>query len=124
VLYNGSCPICSREVAHYRSRAERTGASLRFADITDPGTDRHGLSVDAAARQLHVAQDGHLTGGLEAFRQLWSRLPGYRWLARLTGLPGIRPFADWIYRRIAAPALYALHRRRVARQGCAIEDRP
>ncbi len=123
VLYNGSCPICSREVAHYRKRAERSGAQVRFADISAPETDRHGLSMDAAARQLHVVRHGKLIGGVAAFRLLWSRLPGYRWLARVTGWPLIRPLADWGYDRVAAPALYALHRRRVARQGCVTTDR-
>ena len=82
VIYNGSCPICSREVAGYRARADREQAEIAFVDLTAEETARFGLSRDDAARQFHVLRDGRLVAGLDAFILLWDRLPGLRWLAK------------------------------------------
>jgi predicted DCC family thiol-disulfide oxidoreductase YuxK len=68
-----------------------------------------------AANLVVAHQDGQRHEGLEAFHLLWSHLPGWRWLARITGLPGVHWLADRAYRHAAAPALYALHRRRQGR---------
>jgi predicted DCC family thiol-disulfide oxidoreductase YuxK len=116
VIYNASCPICSREVDAYRRAAEAGGLPIGFHDITAPEAAAWGLTPEDAARRFHVVQDGHLLSGLDAFIALWARLPRLGWLARLAALPVIRPVAAFVYDRIAAPALYALHRRRVARR--------
>ena len=116
VLYNDECPICSREIALYRRAAERDGAALAFEGISGGAPARHGLSPDEAARRLHVLRGGEVVSGLEAFRAVWAALPRTAWLARLTGLPVVRPIAALAYDRIAAPALHALHRRRLARR--------
>jgi predicted DCC family thiol-disulfide oxidoreductase YuxK len=110
VLHNDTCPICSREVAAYARQAERAGVTLEI-DGLDAAPD-WGLDRDAAARTFRVEQDGRIHEGLDAFRLLWAQLPGWRWLARLTGLPGIYWLADRGYRYLAAPALHAMHRRR------------
>lgn len=110
ILYNDTCPICRSEIEAYRRQA--TGLPLRF----DPLTEAHcyGLTPDEAARRLHVLQHGQLLSGLEAFRAIWASLPRTRRLARLTGLPVIRPVLAFLYDRIAAPALYRAHLRRQA----------
>jgi predicted DCC family thiol-disulfide oxidoreductase YuxK len=74
-----------------------------------------GLTEDEAARRLHVMQDGKVLSGLAAFRAIWAGLPRWRWLARLTGLPVIRPAMAFLYDRIAAPMLYRAHLRRQRR---------
>jgi predicted DCC family thiol-disulfide oxidoreductase YuxK len=113
LLHNDTCPICSREVAAYARQAEHAGVALEI-DGLDAAAD-WGLDRDAAARTFRVQQNGRIVEGLDAFRLLWARLPGWRWLARLTGLPGIHCLADRGYRHLAAPALFALHRRRERR---------
>lgn len=111
VLYNDTCPICSREVAAY-ARAE--GAEgVRFDRLDRAAA--WGLTADQAAARFHVRQGDRLLSGLPAFRALWAALPRWRWLARLTGLPVVRPVLAFAYDRAAAPALYALHRRRQRR---------
>ena len=117
VLYNAECPICSREIALYRREAEARGVPLRFETLTEGAPERLGLTRDEAARRLHVVRDGRLLSGLEAFRALWAALPRTAWLARLTGLPGLRGAAALLYDRAAAPLLHALHRRRERRRG-------
>lgn len=117
VLYNAECPICSREVGLYRREAEARGAALRFETLTEGAPERHGLTRDEAARRLHVVRGGEVLSGLEAFRALWAALPRTAWLSRLTGLPVLRPLVDLVYDRLAAPLLYAMHRRRMRRAG-------
>jgi predicted DCC family thiol-disulfide oxidoreductase YuxK len=116
VIYNNSCPICSREVAGYRRLAVTKGAAISFVGIGDARTLIAGMTEDEAARRFHVVKDGAIVSGIDAFRLLWSKLPGWRWLARLIGLPDIYQIATCGYDWVAAPALYALHRRR---QSCA-----
>lgn len=113
VLYNQTCPVCRFEIDGYRRRAVAEGLAIRF-DVLDRAQD-WGLTPDQAARQLHVWQDGRVLSGIEAFRALWSAMPRWRWLARVTGWPVIRPLAGLAYGRIAAPILYRAHLRRQRR---------
>ena len=83
MYFDGGCPLCRREVAHYRrlDRARR----IRWIDI-----DRHrealeheGIGYAQAMSRLHVRdRQGITRNGVEAFLALWDDLPGYRWLAR------------------------------------------
>ena len=122
VLYNEQCPICSFEIGHYRDYAGRNGLPIRFDDLNGPNRAAWGLDADTAARRLYVLQDGELLGGMEAFRALWRQMPRYRWLARITALPGVRQAAHVAYEYALAPAIYRWHRRRVARQSSASSD--
>jgi predicted DCC family thiol-disulfide oxidoreductase YuxK len=117
VVYNGSCPICSREIAGYRRLAARHGVALGWLDAAAPDAALAplGLDPDRAARRLHVLEDGRLLAGVEAFLALWRRLPGWRHLARLVALPGLRGPAELVYEGLLAPALHAWHRRRLSR---------
>jgi predicted DCC family thiol-disulfide oxidoreductase YuxK len=113
VLYNHTCPVCRFEIDGYRRQAAAKGLPIRF-DALDRAAD-WGLDPGTAARRLHVWHRGEVLSGLAAFRALWSQMPGWRWLARLTGLPVIRPALALLYDRIAAPALYRAHLRRKRR---------
>ena len=115
ILYNDTCPLCRFEMGHYRAAASRDGAPLRFDTLQDAA--RWGLTEDQAARRLHVLHGGELLSGLAAFRAIWSTLPRWRWLARVTGWPVIRPVVTLLYDRIAAPLLYRAHLRRQAKAG-------
>lgn len=104
VFYDGSCPVCSREIAHYRalSRSDR----LHFVDISADSFDAEDLWLDQAAlmKAMHAQDaDGRLYLGVEAFRAMWLGLPGlhYHWLSRLFGLPGIHLAAVVGYRFFA-----------------------
>jgi predicted DCC family thiol-disulfide oxidoreductase YuxK len=109
VIYNGACPVCSREIGVYRARAE---GPVRFLDLNDADMTVFGLTRDDAARRLHVVEDGRLLAGVDAFRVLWRATPGFRWLAVLVGLPGVRQVGGAVYERVLAPALYRRHLRR------------
>ncbi|TQS74069.1 DUF393 domain-containing protein [Rhodobacteraceae bacterium] len=89
VYYDGSCPLCSAEIAHYKrqDRAHR----LDFVDVSregvNPGPD---LAPANAMKRFHVRQkDGTLLSGAKAFAAIWHVLPGWKWAARLAQVPGM-----------------------------------
>ena len=114
VLYNAQCPVCRAEIGHYASLAASQSLPIRFDDLNGPDITLWGVTPDAAARRLHVLHEGRVVAGMEAFRLIWAELPRYRWLARVTGWPGIRQAAAVLYDRVAAPLLYGGHLRRQA----------
>ena len=113
VLYNEACPVCRREVHHYRRLTETAALPVTYDDLGDASAlARWGIDADQAARRLHVRKDGRVLAGIPAFVALWQEVPRYRWLARLVSLPGVHGLACAVYDRLLAPALYAWHRRR------------
>lgn len=98
VFYDGACPLCRREIAHYR-RLDRQ-QRLTWLDIaTRPQLlQAYDIAWEAAMQRLHViGADGRLLTGARAFRELWQHLPGYRWLARVVTLPGMLPVLEQAY---------------------------
>jgi predicted DCC family thiol-disulfide oxidoreductase YuxK len=87
---------------------------VRFVDLNAADMAAFGLTRDEAARRLHVVEDGRLLAGVDAFRALWRVTPGFRWLAAVVGLPGVRQAAGFVYDRALAPMLYRRHLRRMA----------
>ena len=63
------------------------------------------------------APDGTRLHGGEAFVAMWQRLPGWRWLARLAGLPGVLPMLERAYSGFLRmrPRLHALAQRAARR---------
>ena len=108
VFFDGSCPLCSREIRHYR---RLPGAeAIRWVDASRDPTSlaAAGLDRETAMRRLHARDgDGEWLIGVDAFLAIWRRLPRYRWLARFVGMRPVRRvtawgydrFADWRYRR-------------------------
>ena len=98
VLYDGTCPLCRREIGLYRGL--KPIAPVCFADISDaaqplpPGTTREQLLA-----RFHVRnRDGRLLSGALAFLALWAALPGWRWLALAGRLPGVAWVMERTYR--------------------------
>lgn len=117
VLYDGACPLCRREIAHVEGLAKRqTNSSLCFVDISD-GADGHAAFTAERSTLLarfHVQlDDGSRLDGAAAFVAMWSRLPGWRWLARLARLPGMLVLLELAYRIFLKlrPSLQKLARR-------------
>lgn len=98
VYYDGGCPVCTREIAHYRARA---GAEhFAWVDVARPDADLGpGLARDAALARFHVrTADGELRDGVRGFAELWRGLPRYALLGRIAGLPGVAPVLEAGYR--------------------------
>lgn len=98
IYYDGLCPLCSREIDHYRTRV---GAEkLSFVDIFSPGFDASAEGLDPVEihRSLHVRRsDGSLAKGVDAFVAIWNELPGYRFLSVIAQAPVVRPVMNVAY---------------------------
>ncbi|MEM6940410.1 MAG: DCC1-like thiol-disulfide oxidoreductase family protein [Pseudomonadota bacterium] len=115
VLFNETCPICSREVAQYEKMTTKAELPITYHGISNPNTLADWrISPEDAARRFHVRKDGVTYGGVPAFLVLWEDIPQMRWLARLIRTPGIFWSACKVYDYVLAPVLYRLHVRRQA----------
>ena len=102
MLYDGGCPLCSKEVAHYQ-RIDRD-RKVNWIDIDDDTTMLDILGVDktTAMKHLHVIDtNGAVVRGAFAFAVVWAQLPRYRHLARLVALPGVLPTLNRLYNLFA-----------------------
>ena len=84
VYYDGLCPLCSREIAHYRT--QKGQENLYFIDITAPEfkAEVEGLDPYQIHKVMHVRNsEGHIKTGLDAFITIWENLPQYFWLGEL-----------------------------------------
>jgi predicted DCC family thiol-disulfide oxidoreductase YuxK len=102
VLYDGGCPLCSREIAQYRrlDRAER----VRWIDVTQPGADldAYGVTQKEAMAVFHVIdRSGKMHKGVRGFLILWDEFPRYRSLAKLVRALHAVPLLEWGYGHFA-----------------------
>ena len=96
VFFDGSCPLCRREIAFYRRL--RGAETICWQDVSqnDDQSVAPGLTRSAALARFHVMLgDGRLVSGGDAFRAVWRRLPLFRPAALLLSLPGLR----WVLNR-------------------------
>ncbi len=111
MFFDGGCPLCRREVAHYR-RLDR-GDRVCWVDISrEPrALENQGIDRSDAMRRLHVINErGRVVSGMPAFVAVWRQLPVYRHLAWFVERLGLVPtlerlyvnFASWRYRRRCA----------------------
>lgn len=115
VLYDGGCPLCRREIAHLQGLASKQpNSGLCFVDVNASSDARPPAEQARLLARFHVqGADGRLLDGAAAFVAMWARLPGWRWLARLAGLPGMLTALEWAYCGFlrVRPRLQALARR-------------
>lgn len=103
VLYDGGCPLCRREIAHYRRL--RPGRVVQWVDIeTDRQTpERHGIRWQDAMARFHVLEGETIHTGAAAFLVLWTAMPGWRHLAAAIRGLRIEPVIErgyvWFARR-------------------------
>jgi len=102
VFFDGGCPLCSREIAHYRRLNARS--EIDWIDVTrEP--DRlavFDLTAEDAMRSFHVMDKaGQMVTGARAFITLWRELPYYRRLAALCEALRVLPLLEWGYRHFA-----------------------
>lgn len=111
LIYDGYCGICTRTVEWVRSR-DLAGRIAALPNQTPGLAARTGFSradVDRAAWAIDRA--GRRFAGAAAINRSLYELPGWRFIARLYRLPGIRQIQDLGYR------IFAGNRGRFARWG-------
>lgn len=113
LIYDGECGLCRRAVERVRvwDREQR----LAYLPFQDGAVRRFGIPLPALAAAMHLLlPDGRVFSGADALPELGRLLPGKRWWAWGFGVPGVRPLARRIYRRIA-------QRRRCAVRGLPVQ---
>jgi len=119
VCYNGSCPVCSREINQYKRMAAASNADLKWVDVTDDQeyARSHNLDFYTSLRRLHAVDgDGRVLSGVTAFTEIWQRISKLAWIATILGWPIVRPVAEFVYERVLAPILFAWNIRRLNKQ--------
>ena len=109
VLYNSECPVCDKEIKHYEKISR---GQILYTPISVTSLGSWGLSESEAAEKLHARLDGKEMVGVDAFLEIWSRLPYYRILSRFVKMPPIKVMANIVYSKVLAPILFSLHRSR------------
>jgi len=98
VYFDGSCPLCQAEIAHYR---KQEGANRICFHDASPSHDQVApdLTKAEAMGRFHVRQsDGQLLSGAAAFISIWNFLPRWRWAGRIAALPGMTAMLESFYR--------------------------
>ncbi|WP_461516123.1 thiol-disulfide oxidoreductase DCC family protein [Porticoccus sp.] len=98
VFYDGSCPLCRREINHYMKIARDN--LIHWVDISrdDSQLRQFNLSTDEAMRRFHVVdQMGNVAIGVAAFLIMWQTLPGYRHLAHIIRFLHLTPLLELCY---------------------------
>ena len=121
VYYDGSCPVCDREMRHYRELD--IDEKFRFIDISAPNfaAREGGPSYEDFMARLHVRDaEGRFHTGVDAFAVIWRTLPGrmFTLMARLVQLPGIHAVASLGYMVFARLRPYLPKRRRCEDDSC------
>ena len=114
VYYDGSCPLCVREIKFYRSMAGSRDVIWQDVSASSTSYPATGLSRDEALERFHVKTSaGALLSGAAAVAHLWLSLPGWRLLGTITGHRVVLPFAEAAYRLflMVRPALQAMARK-------------
>ena len=99
VFFDGSCPLCRREISFYQRR--QGAADLSWIDVSQiaEGEVMPGLSRQRALTRFHLLDEtGVLRSGGPAFAALWLRLPGLKWLGQLCRLPLLAWVLEQSYR--------------------------
>ncbi|MBV1787803.1 DUF393 domain-containing protein [Marinobacterium sp. D7] len=102
VYYDGACPRCRRDRKNYERLDPEAGKRVEWFDITGREQELIELGIDPrkALTELHIrTADGRILSELDAYRVLMARIPRYRLLGLIIGLPLIRPVASRLYHR-------------------------
>ncbi|MCR2747923.1 demethoxyubiquinone hydroxylase family protein [Limnobacter parvus] len=89
VYFDGSCPMCRREIAVYQNI--KPDQPIYWVDVSNPATPLPaGQSKEQLMARFHTrTAQGEMLSGAAAFVHVWAQLPGWRVLAGLAKLPGV-----------------------------------
>lgn len=98
VYYDGSCPICSREMAMYRQQVGAQTCAWVDASSCDDSALGPGLTRAQALARFNVRHaDGRLSEGARGFAALWRALPRFAWAGRLAAFGPLPAMLDSAY---------------------------
>ncbi len=98
VLYDGNCPVCYKEILHYKKK-DASGL-LMCIDIAHPDfkIEDYGLDIDEVNLKLHaIDESGNVYTGIDTFIEIWKRIPGFDFFTKITQNTFLRPIFDVFY---------------------------
>lgn len=98
VFYDGSCPLCRKEIHHYQ-RLD-TSNKVEWLDIScdTQRLNDLGITQQEAMAELHVLNtQGELHTRANAFVAMWAQIPGYRHFGRIVSTLKLIPLMNKIY---------------------------
>lgn len=100
VLYDGGCPVCSREIAVYQRLSAVAEDAPSFIDVTNAAPEAMaGLTrTDALARFHVITGEGSLVSGAAAFIVLWRATPRLKLIGRIASIPPMPWLLEGAYR--------------------------
>jgi predicted DCC family thiol-disulfide oxidoreductase YuxK len=102
LIYDGECPVCRGAVDWIRARSRPD--DIEFLSCHDQSLSERFPFLDKSAclKAAHlVLPDGRVLAGEQAAADLFMRLPGYAWLARVLRFPGVRTLSRVFYHGFA-----------------------
>lgn len=97
MYFDGSCPLCRREIALYQGL--HSTQTIQWVDVSQPVECGDGLSCSTAMQRFHVRDEqGRLFSGAAGFSRLWRCFAGWRWLGLATAVPPLSWLAEAAYR--------------------------
>lgn len=97
IFYDGTCPLCDKEMKHLQKYDQQ--GNLSFVDIMDDDFSQKypKLEWQALNDRIHgITEDGTILIGLDATHRAWSEV-GKGWVYAPLRWPVIRYFADKAY---------------------------
>lgn len=100
VYYDGACPRCVKDRLNYEKLSRRSGEHFDWVDITgrEDLLREVGIDPQKALMELHVKDENQqILSEINAYVLLMSKVPLLNPLAKLIGLPLIRPMVSRVY---------------------------
>lgn len=101
MLYDGDCPICSKEVNWMQRDCS---VHVKLVDITDPHyspAEYQNIDYPTAMQAIHaIDSNGEVVLGTEAFAKIYTALR-WRFLAILLSVPFFKPLFNMLYKGFA-----------------------
>lgn len=104
VYFDGSCPLCSREIKFIKSKDKKE--LIKAVDIDDPSFKPETLRktkeelMKKIHAELHLPNENKLIEGVDVFRELYSRI-GLGFILWPTKLPILKQLTDLAYMAFA-----------------------
>ena len=99
VYFDGSCPLCRREIGFYRRQAHHDVIAWVDASAGDEELVAPDLTRDDALARFHVGlRDGRLESGAHGFAEMWTAIVGFCWLGKLALSPVAKPLLEAAYK--------------------------
>jgi predicted DCC family thiol-disulfide oxidoreductase YuxK len=98
VFYDGKCPLCYKEIVHYKKKDIHD--RLICIDIThaDFKHEDYNLNHDEINLRLHGINDsGEIFTGVDTFIEIWARIPNYSFFIKIANNKLLRPPFDLFY---------------------------